>query len=106
MHLILCANSIAKIIAMPQVIAFLIIDSEDKSRLFKLTKDEPVIIEYIMKNTITNESINNADPFFCLISMDRILLNLSGITDSIWKIKVTANKIIVIVELLNPTALK
>ena len=54
MHLILCANSIAKIIAMPQVIAFLIIDSEDKSRLFKLTKDEPVIIEYIMKNTITN----------------------------------------------------
>ena len=54
---------------MPQVTAFLIRDSQDTSRLFKLTEDEPVIIEYIMKNSITNETINNISTPTCFVCM-------------------------------------
>lgn len=55
MLLIFRMNSIAIIIPVPQVIAFLTIPSKDKSMLFKLITGCPIIMEHINKNIAPNE---------------------------------------------------
>ena len=67
---------------MIQITDFLIIDSKDKSILLKLTTYEPNIID-IKKNIIINEIKSTMHPFFLLTSNDKILLNLSGMTNNI-----------------------
>ena len=66
---------------------------------------EPNIID-IKKNIIINEIKSTMHPFFLLTSNDKILLNLSGMTNNIWKIKVINPKVIAMVKLLNLNALK
>ena len=53
-----------------------------------------------------NEIKSSIHPFFLLTSNDNILLNLSGMTNKIWKIKVIKPKVIAMVKLLNLNALK
>ena len=67
---------------MIQITDFLIIDSKEKSILLKLIPYEPNIID-IKKNIIINEIKSTMHPFFLLTSNDKILLNLSGMTNNI-----------------------
>lgn len=92
MLLILRTKSIAIIIPVLQVIAFLTIPSKDKSMLFKLITECPVIMEQLNKNIAPNENKSSKHPLILLTSKNNTLLSLSGATASIWKIKVTKIK--------------
>ena len=105
MLLIFRMNSIAIIIPVPQVRAFLTIPSKDKSMLFKLITGCPIIMEHINKNIAPNEKRSSKHPLIRLTSKNKTLLSLSGATASIWKIKVTKIKQIDSFGLFNLNAL-
>ena len=83
MLLIFRMNSIAIIIPVPQVRAFLTIPSKDKSMLFKLITECPVIMEHINKNIAPNEKRSSKHPLIRLTSKNKTLLSLSGAIASI-----------------------
>lgn len=97
MLLIFRMNSIAIIIPVPQVRAVLTILSNDKSILFKLITECPVIMKHINKNIAPTEKRSSKHPLIFLTSKNKTLLSLSGAIASIWKIKLLkSNKLIVL----------